>query len=135
MLLLFVSAGTSSGAFKAKVEAIYRMHNPDKLSEVPKILAKYANTPELLLRRLEHRYPPPVEKHQEQQDILRTESNSAQEAIQTMFGAVDSEVLRRQDAGNVVDALRLLQDGKAERNNSQLSLLGILTDLLRWYHS
>jgi len=109
MLACFVgSLGTTitNDVYKSQVEDIYRQHNPAKLRDVPTIMAKYADNPELLLRRLAHRYKAQVD--------ATPKLDVVQQTVKSLFATIDEEVVKLQNAGHVVPALGLLRDVDSE---------------------
>jgi hypothetical protein len=54
------SSPSSISNYKKRVEEIYRSYNPSKLSEIPKLLEKYAGREEELIVKLEEKYIVPT---------------------------------------------------------------------------
>ncbi|GLD97517.1 hypothetical protein PINS_up006207 [Pythium insidiosum] len=56
LLLLFGGSETGQGQYRKKLVAFYSKHNPEKLQDVDRILAKYRGNEELLFTRLHRKY-------------------------------------------------------------------------------
>jgi len=120
VLAVVLMVHVASDETRARVEEIYRQHNPEKLSDVPNILAKYKDKPELLLRRLAHRYslPTPTNKPTDKQTPMTAEATTGKRGLQNkmdvFFRTLDDEMVQMQQAGQIFPALRLIQDVEAE---------------------
>lgn len=111
---------------RERLEAFYSEYNPEKLDDVPGILAKYANREDELFANIERKYGPctvpPVGKKHEQSTSLRLKVTPDQRVLNSVDqGSLKGDVTSFEADGGVTEhAMQATRTGRTERASEEV---------------